>query len=197
MRKIIIPVWCMVPILVGAYHFGPGQEKLTLDQASDLLDQAGAHAQAEQWEQAKAKYEEALGLLPAGEVATSRKARLEMAKAQMFVSELPLAHRSLKGLVDELSEDPDADQDLLADARSTLANSQYYMTWLMRLEGQPRERWEPEVEAARQTYRLLAEQADANGDSAASEKNRQDLESTIRLARMELSDLQGLPLPSQ
>ncbi len=197
MRKIVIPVWCMVPILVGAYHFGPGQEKLVLDEAATLLDVAGAHAKAEEWAMADQKYEEALELLPASEIATIRRATLEKAKAQMFISELPLAHRAVKGLVDELVEDTDADPELLADARSTLANSQYYMTWLMRLEGQPRERWEPEIEAARQTYRLLAEQADADGDAAASAKNREDLESTIRLARMELSDLQGLPLPSQ
>jgi hypothetical protein len=187
----------MVPVLLGAYHFGPGQEKLILDQAADLLDAAGAHADAEEWDLANQKYDEALELLPASEVAISRRARLEKAKAQMFIAELPLAHRALKGLVDELVEDPAADPVLLADARSTLANSQYYMTWLMRLEGQPRERWEPEIEAARQTYRLLAEQADADGNAEASDKNREDLESTIRLARMELSELQGLPLPSQ
>ena len=71
------------------------------------------------------------------------------------------------------------------------------MTWLMRLEGQPRDTWEPEVESARQTYRLLAEQSQKRGDAAAFEKNREDLESAIRLARLDLSALQGLPLPNQ
>ena len=99
--------------------------------------------------------------------------------------------------MDELAGDSPPDQKLLADARSTLANSQYYMTWLMRLEGLGRDAWEPEVEAARQTYKLLAEQAEKRGDAAAAKKYREDLESSIRLARMDLSDLQGLPLPSQ
>jgi hypothetical protein len=67
----------------------------------------------------------------------------------------------------------------------------------MRLEGQPAEVWEPEIEGARQNYRLLAEQAAARGDAGALKKNQEDLESSIRLARMELSELQGLPLPSQ
>jgi hypothetical protein len=67
----------------------------------------------------------------------------------------------------------------------------------MRLEGEPKDLWEPEIEAARQGYRLLAEQAEINGDADAAKKHRQDLESSIRLARMELSELQGLSLPSQ
>ena len=99
--------------------------------------------------------------------------------------------------MDELAADPAADPTLLADARSTLANSQYYMTWLMRLEGLGREAWEPEVEAARQNYKLLAEEAEKRGDAAAAKKHREDLEASIRLARMDLSELQGLPLPSQ
>ena len=100
-------------------------------------------------------------------------------------------------MVDELKDDDAADPELLRETRDAYANSQYYMTWLMRLEGLKREAWEPEIEAARQTYRLLAEQAEASGDDDAAKKSREDLESSIRLARMDLSELQGLPLPSQ
>ena len=85
----------------------------------------------------------------------------------------------------------------MADARGALANAQYYTTWLMRLEGLSREEWEPEIEASRQNYKLLAEHAEEAGDEAAAEQARSDLESSIRLARMDLDELQGLPLPSQ
>ena len=85
----------------------------------------------------------------------------------------------------------------VADVQATLANSQYYLTWLMRLEGQPKDRWQPEIEASRQTFRLLAGQAETSGDETLAKKHREDLESSIRLARMDLSDLQGLPLPIQ
>ena len=94
-------------------------------------------------------------------------------------------------------DEKQADEKLLQDARAALAHSQYYMTWLMRLEGQARETWEPEIENARQTLRLLQGQAEQDGDQAAAKSFRENLESTIRLARMDLSDLQGLPLPSQ
>jgi hypothetical protein len=187
----------MVPVVVGAWHYGPGQERMRLDDAAGVLAQADRHAAAEEWSLAAEKYDEALRLLPPGLADEARRIRLERAKAQMLARKLPAAHEDLKLLVEEMKDDPAADAKVLAEARSALANSQYYMTWLMRLEGQPREVWEPEVEAARQTYRLLAEQAEATGDDAGARKHREDLESAIRLARMELSDLQGLPLPSQ
>ena len=51
-----------------------------------------------------------------------------------------------------------------------------------------------EIEAARQTYKLLAVEAD-NAEDA--EKYQEDLEAAIRLARMDLRDLQALKIPSQ
>ncbi len=186
-----------MPVLVGAWHLGPGQEKLLLDDVSGILAQADRLAAAGEWADADEKYEEALRLLPTEKKAEGRRIRLERAKVQMMARKLPTAHQDLQGLVDELKDDPSADAEVLAEARSALATSQYYMTWLMRLEGQPKDLWEPEIEAARQTYKLLAEQAEGQGDAALAKKNLEDLESAIRLARMDLSDLQGLPLPSQ
>ena len=197
MRKLLLLVWLMLPVLVGAYHYGPGQRRLVLDDVARLLDQAERHAAVEQWNEAELKYSEALELLPAEQVQQVRRVRLERAKVQMFVKKLPAAHQDLKTLVDEMKSDPAADAELFADAQATLANAQYYMTWLMRLEGQPKERWEPEIESARQVFRLLAEQCDQRGAAALAKRHREDLESAVRLARMDLSDLQGLPLPSQ
>jgi hypothetical protein len=170
---------------------------MRLDDVAGALRAADAHVAAEEWAEAAERYDEALRLLPAERTAEARRIRLERAKAQILGRKLPEAHQDLKALVEELKADPAADAKLLAGARSALANSQYYMTWLMRLEGEPREAWEPEIEAARQTYRLLAEQSGAAGDGPASRKHQEDLESAVRLARMDLGELQGLPLPSQ
>jgi hypothetical protein len=187
--------WLMLPLGVGIWHYGPGQDRVRLDEAAGLLTEAEHDAAAGNWAGAAEKYEEALKRLPADRVAEVRRVRLERAKAQMLARQLPAAHADLKTLVEELKDGGDV--TLLAEAREALANSQYYMTWLMRLEGQPRDLWEPEIESARQTYRLLAEQASAKGDDTAVKKNREDLEASVRLARMDLSELQGLPLPSQ
>jgi hypothetical protein len=99
--------------------------------------------------------------------------------------------------MEEVNADPSTPARFAQEVRAALASSQYYLTWLLRLEGQPRERWEPEIEAARQNYTLLAEQAAANGDAGSLKLRKEDIESAVRLARMDLGELQGLPLPSQ
>ncbi|MEZ5964524.1 MAG: hypothetical protein R3F56_11810 [Planctomycetota bacterium] len=197
MRRLLLSGWLVLPIAGWAYHEGPGQDRLRMDEADAALRRAHAAAVAEDWADSVAEYEAALKVMPKSMEAETRRARLELNKARMLAKQLPTAHDELTALVEELAADPRADAALLAEARSTQANAQYYMTWLMRLEGQPRDKWEPEIEAARQTYRLLAEQAERSKDEAAGKRHREDLESSIRLARMELKDLQGLPLPSQ
>jgi hypothetical protein len=197
MRMLVLVAWLMIPVGVLAYHYGPGQEKMRLDDVAGLLRDADRYAAAEDWVAAAQSYDDALRRLPADRVQESRRIRLERARAQMLAHTLPEAHADLNALVDELKQDGKSDPGMLAAARSAQANSQYYMTWLMRLEGEPRELWEPEVEAARQTYRLLAEQAEAAGDTTLAGKHQEDLESAVRLARMDLGELQGLPLPGQ
>ena len=197
MRTLILAAWLMLPVAFSIWHYGPGQDRLLLDDAARILAEADGHVRAEEWDQAVAKYDEALKLLPPEKLAQARGIRLESAKAKMLAKQLSTANSELQALVEELKVDAKAEPELLAEARSALANSQYYLTWLMRLEGLPRETWEPEIEAARQTYRLLAEESEKQGDASAAKKNCEDLESTIRLARMELNELQGLPLPSQ
>jgi hypothetical protein len=115
----------------------------------------------------------------------------------MFGHQLPEANAALRDLVDQIEDDKTAEPQLRDEARDALANAQYYMTWLMRLEGLGAQEWEPEIESARQTYRMLAEKDEAKGDQESAHRHREDLESVIRLARMDLGDLQGLDLPKQ
>jgi hypothetical protein len=211
MRKLLLFAWLLLPVAAGAYHFGPGQVELRADQAADSAREANALAKEARaiaardgdeaargtWAAAVEAYESALAALPPGHDAEGRVLRLEMAKARMFVSQLPEAHRDLISLVEELESASAPDAALLSETRAALANAQYYRTWLMRLEGAPRDEWEPEIEASRQNYRLAAEDASARGDVEVAKLTEQDLEAAVRLARMELSDLQGLPLPSQ
>lgn len=197
LRILILTVWLLVPVVGYALHMGPGQDQEKLDAAAAHIRAAEQAAKDNDYPAAVERYEEAIKALPAGRTAEARKVRLEKAKAQMLAKKLPEAHADLKTLIDELTADPAADAALLAEARSAAANANYYMTWLMRLEGLGQDVWEPEIESARQTYKLLAEQAEKAGDAAAAQKHREDLEAAIRLARMDLGELQGLPLPSQ
>lgn len=211
MRRWFLVFWLLLPVGAAAYHYGPGQEREALDDVAELIAKGTAATEAAEqiakdegdfaatssWAEADALYEEALDALPESQVDTRREIRLERAKAQMFLSKLPEANDDLQRLVDEMSDDPSADAAVLADARSAYANSQYYVTWLMRLEGAGREAWEPEIEVARQTFKMLAEDARTAENDDALARHQRDLEASIKLARVDLQELQGLPIPSQ
>ncbi len=197
MRTLLLLGWLMVPVVFGAYHYGPGQERLRLDDAARVLADADRLAAGEQWQAAVAKYDEAQAILPEGRAGDVRRIRLKRAKVQMFAHQLPEANAALRDLVDQMQDDKTSNPALRDEAREALANSQYYITWLMRLEGLGADLWEPEIESARQTYRLLAEQAEAAKDPKAAQRHREDLESAIRLARLDVGELQGLAIPTQ
>src|SRR5947208_13396426 len=126
LRILLLTGWLLIPLGAWAYHQGPGQERKALDAVAAHLKAAEAAAAAEDYDTAIAEYDKALKVLPSGRVAEARQIRLQKAKAQIRAHQLPQAHGDLKVLVDELAADPDADPAVLADARATLANSQYY-----------------------------------------------------------------------
>ncbi|MBX3415984.1 MAG: hypothetical protein KF851_00150 [Pirellulaceae bacterium] len=213
MKIFLISTWLFIGLAGIIFHLGPGRELEKQDFVRAALSQARTDVQHERWLDAIDRFDQALDSLPKDQPNSERHIRLEKAKAQMMAAQLPEARLALESLLDEIVADSlqststqgDRSQKnnsaelktLARETRLALASSQYYLTWLMRLEGLGREEWEPEVEAARQNYRLLMEQAELAGDASIIEKRREDLEATIRLARMDLSELQALPLPCQ
>lgn len=194
MRTILLIGWVLLLPIGGLYHTMAGPEHREHDAIGDSLAEARALVAQDLWPESIPRFQNALEEIPEGMEAESRQVRLEFALAKMNAAKLPEAHAELKGLLDELLEDENSDNKLERNVREALANSQFYMTWLMRLEGLPAEKWEPEIESARQNYRMLAESAVGSADT---EKQKENVEAAIRLARLDLGDLQGLPLPNQ
>lgn len=194
MKTLLITLWCLLPIGLAAFHFGPGQDLLKFDDTEAQLAQAREAVANEEWGEAVETYQDALAKLPRQEKQLAYQIRLETAKAMILNKQLPTARQDLAKLVTDLDNDEAAPQKLRDAARSALANARYYMTYLMKLEGLPDTAWEPEIEAARQEYKLLATSA-ANSELA--KRSADDLESAIRLARMDPAELYGLPIPSQ
>jgi tetratricopeptide (TPR) repeat protein len=198
MRKTFLVVWILIPLAGVIYHLSAGERHRTMDVVGDHLQSAQSLVQKSEWSEAVAEFEKALEKLPDDADAMRREIRLELALAKMNDGGLPEAHVELKKLLDELNG-PEAkgsvDRKFEDRVRESLASAQYYMTWLMRLEGIPRDEWEPEIESSRQNYRLLAERAQAAGDYQDEANQLENLEASIRLARLELTDLQGLPIP--
>ena len=197
MKILILTLWCLVPLGLLAFHYGPGREQMTLDATASTLEQAKAKAGSEDWKAAIAAYEQSLAQLPKDRVEEARRIRLELAKARMESDELPKAREELAALAEELAQDPKAHAGLRDETLATLATSRFYMTYLMKLEGLPDSEWEPEIEAARQERKLLVQRATESGDEKGAAKHADDLESAIRLARMEPEELYGKAIPKQ
>jgi len=198
MRKILLVGWLVLPVGAWAYHEGPGQDRVALEAADAVIVAAHQAASDGDWKLAIREYEAALESLPkdpeAYDERIAQRLQIELNKARMQSEGLIEARDELATLVEQMQVDADADPVLLRDARQALARAQFYKTWLMRLEGLDRKVWEPEIEAARQNWRLLAEQAGTDEERTL---HQEDLEAAVRLARMEMEDLQGLPLPSE
>ncbi len=197
MRKVLLVGWLCLPVAGWAYHQGPGQDRLQLDRVDSALMDAAKELNGGSHDAAIQRYQDALKELPTENVAQARRIRLAMNQLRIGHRQLVEARDGLRELVDEMTEDQDADPEVLREARQAYGNAQYYITYLMRLENYTREEWEPEIEIARQTFRHLAEEADQEGNAELAKTYREDLESTVRLARLDLQDLQGLPLPNQ
>ncbi|MFP6874804.1 MAG: hypothetical protein VCA55_14985 [Verrucomicrobiales bacterium] len=197
MRKFFILLWLLVPLAAAAYHYGPGQDRLQEDDVAGYIARAKAHLEAEEFAEAVTAFDQAISDMPPDNTRAIPRLRLEKAKAQMQCAGLPDAHKDLVSLLDDLGKNAAATPGLIAETKSTLASAQYYMTWLLRLEGHAREIWEPVIESSRQNYRAAAEFAATTGNPENTSQARENLEAAIKLARIDLSELQGLPLPSQ
>jgi hypothetical protein len=197
MKILVLTFWCLLPLGLCAYHYGPGRDRMALDQTASILADAAGKVAAGEWPEAIAQYENALAILPKSHVAEARQIRLELAKARMESGGLPEARTELAELSDELAQDQQADARLIESTTAALASARYFMTYLMKLEGLPDSEWEPEIEAARQERKRLVQLATARGDSEAASRHADDLESVIRLARMEPEELYGLAIPKQ
>ena len=198
MRSVILALWLTLPIAAWAFHKGSGQEYAQLDTVDDVIARAEEAFADEDWDAAITGYTDALDQLPdIASERTRRELRLKLNLARMQFKQLPTAQEDLTLLAEEMAADPDASLELLAAVREANANAQYYITWLMRLEGYTREAWEPEIERSRQLYRLVAETAGQSGDQSRATKAKEGVEAAIRLARLDIEELQGLPLPNQ
>lgn len=192
MRKTLLIIgWLIVPVVLLAYHFGPGQARLAQDQAASLISEAREFEASDQWAEAVEAWADALALTPEDKVEARLRLKLAHAHARMYIGELPEAMEQMDQLLTTAKE-TGADASLEREIRGSLASAQYYAAWLMRLESAPTEEWLVQAENARQHFRLLAEQT---AGTAAAEGHEKNLEATIRLERMDLSELQGLPLP--
>jgi len=195
-KRLLIGVWLLVPVVLLAVHYGPGQRGIAWDRAAEKLALAQAAEKTEAWSDAVQLYSEALAALPSTDIKQRYQIRLAAAKARMYSGELPEAKADLEGLLAD-AQKSSADASLVREIRANLASAEYYAGWLMRLEGAATEEWIAETESSRQHFRLLAEQTQPQPAANSANDYQKNLEAVIRLELLDLSELKGLPLPKQ
>jgi len=193
-KNILIFLWTLAPVVLLAYHYGPGQNNLAREASKTKIHAALDFEKKSQWLKAIDAYNEALTTLPDTDTTKRLQLQLARANAQIHIGELPEAMMAMDRLLDEASNQ---NNKLLENKiRASLASAQYYTGWLMRLELAEKEEWMEPVEKSRQNFRLLAEQS-IKTNLKTSEDHKKNLEAVVRLARMDLSELQALPLPKK
>src|SRR5688500_17743859 len=196
MRKLLAVLWLLVPVALIAYHYGPGQLKLQRDRAARQLSLARQAEAREDFKAAFDAYGRALHELPDVDKDARLLTRLSQAKTRMYFGELPEAMEDVENLLADATTDT-SNRAIHDQIRSTAGSMHYYVAWNMRLEGAETAEWTEQTEAARQHFRMLSEGSIERGDAKAAVGHEQNLEATIRLARMDLSELKGLPIPKE
>ncbi len=195
-RRILIALALLLaPILLLALHFGPGRRLEQREAAARHLRAAAAAEAQQDWAAALTAYQSALTTLPLDNVAARLEIRRRAADARFWNGDLPTALLELEALLEDAGRAEECPEETRR-IRGDLAAARYYAAWLMRLEGTPAEEWTVEAEDARQHFRLLAESS-AEQSASDSGVHQQNLEAVIRLERMDLSELQALPLPKK
>ena len=190
-EKLLWTIWAVIPVLLAIWWFGPGQELQARSRVASTVELAMAAVEEEKWEEAAQLFGQAIGEAPANSPESNRWLRLRASHSEFMSGN---TWNGIAGMEEILDEAKDVDPELARAARARFAAAQYFATWKLRLEGADSAVWKPEAEKARQHFRLLAEDAEARGASEA-EDLKKNVESVIWLERMDLAELQALPLP--
>ena len=192
MRKVCLFLWCVLPIAWACYYYGPGQEHLKRDNAAEFMQEARVQGKEGNWEKARELYDQALKVLPK-ENSDNERVTLRLAKLRTFLNSSAAVKATEEAealMMDVQTGKLNVSDQYKNDIRASLAHSEYYTAWHMRLEGSPRVKWMKELETSRQNFRVLAEQQ-------GSENLKKNLEASILLARMDLNKLKTIPLPDE
>jgi tetratricopeptide (TPR) repeat protein len=197
-RKLFFTLWLLAPVVGVALHYGPGQKGVALDNMATAIREAEAAKAAEKWDAAEQAYGRAIALATGN---ASLWAQLHVAKAdaRFMDGEVPEAIAELKEALAaaKADESPISAQNALL---AKMSEGHYYAAWLVRLENVSEDEWRNQIDQARQGFRYLSETCASDAETeggCGSETHQKNLESAIRLAQMDTSDLKALPLPKQ
>jgi hypothetical protein len=96
-KKLFLYLWLLTPVVLLAYHYGPGQTELARDYAREKVALAQKLEQDENWRAATDAYADALAKLPGSDKSTRWAVRLAQSKTRMMSGDLPKRLAKWKG----------------------------------------------------------------------------------------------------
>ncbi len=206
MYRMLLIFWLSLPVVVIAWHLGPGRYQLAADRAGTYIRAADAAKAKEKWLEVADDYARAATALPPQATTERRRLLLAAALGRITGGERQRGQDELQRLLDNMQADPDADEQLLAAVQHEMATTDYQTAWIMRLNGAPDDEWMPHVARAQQQFRQLAEAAQRQALEIEDPRNlyarphadvyKKNLEAAIYLEQMDLSRLKAIPLPA-
>ncbi len=188
-----IGIWLGGCILWLYVYLGLGSDARQREGFSPVLMRAGEALETNDYGTAVDLYEEAAAGMPDSYSEEQVQLRIHAARAKALDGSLLEAIDTMNDVLFEMPALMRRGR-IGRDLRETMARNQYYAAWIMRLEGAPRHDWIVFADQSRQQYRILAETA---GDSDTGGDPAKNLESAVRLTRMDLATLRSLPLPPE
>jgi hypothetical protein len=173
-------------------------EQLPAELEQVLARERGAYdAAAERWGAAADAYEQVEELLTDVDQVETARIRWSKARARVRSGAIWDGAADLEQILVDMNEEPDQIA-LSRAAREELAVAHYFGARLLRLAGEPAKLWRAEAIKSRQHFRYLAETATEAGASGQVVRSLEDnVERTIELEQMDMSDLEARPLPRE
>jgi hypothetical protein len=206
MYRVLLVFWLSLPVVVIAWHLGPGRYQLAADQAGTHIRAAEAAKAKAKWLDMADAYARAAAALSPQSITERRRLLLAAAVGRITGGQRAEGQQELQQLLDDMQADQNADDQLLAAVRHEMATADYQTAWIMRLNGAPDDEWKPRVVQAQRQFRQLAEAAQRRALDIQDPRNfsarpnadvyKKNLEAAIYLEQMDLSRLKAIPLPA-
>lgn len=174
------------------------REELPLQLGQVLTKERSAYdTAAEQWGAAADAYQQVEELLTDADQVETARIRWSKARARVRSGAIWDGAADLEQILEDMEGHPEQIA-LSRAAREELAVAHYFGARLLRLAGEPAKLWRSEAIKSRQHFRYLAETASEAGASGTVVRSLEDnVERTIELEQMDMSDLEARPLPRE
>ena len=187
-------LWCLLPLFAIAFHFTYGSRLLLAEDAVKLRLLAQHEERAAHYKKAVERYLAAEDAAHPKDCILRARLRIDAARALMLAGSPLEAAEQIDLFLNTKLEKP-LPENIIAEAKSTLALSLYYATYALRLESSSPKRWENEIQEATSLFEELYQSEIKSPGAPLAAFYARNLEATIALTRARQAELASEIIP--